>query len=93
MMGRLMYDLGQMEERKRRENERESSKAGKGSFSWAWEMDALGEERDRCDDNLKFCNCSPKLITTSFQGRDDRHQPNDAQPPENQPDNPRRART
>ncbi|KAG8847044.1 Hsp70 suppressor, GTPase facilitates ribosomal subunit dissociation [Tulasnella sp. 330] len=47
MMGRLMYDLGQMEERKRRENERESTKAGKGSFMWAWEMDALGEERER----------------------------------------------
>ncbi|KAG8967151.1 Hsp70 suppressor, GTPase facilitates ribosomal subunit dissociation, partial [Tulasnella sp. 427] len=47
LMGRLTYELGQMEEKKRRENERDSGKAGKGSFSWAWEMDALGEERDR----------------------------------------------
>ncbi|KAG8893187.1 Hsp70 suppressor, GTPase facilitates ribosomal subunit dissociation, partial [Tulasnella sp. 417] len=47
LMGRLTYELGQMEEKKRRENERESTKAGKGSFMWAWEMDALGEERDR----------------------------------------------
>ncbi|KIO21436.1 hypothetical protein M407DRAFT_15813 [Tulasnella calospora MUT 4182] len=47
LMGRLTYELGQMEEKKRRENERESNKAGKGSFMWAWEMDALGEERDR----------------------------------------------
>ncbi|KAG8977971.1 Hsp70 suppressor, GTPase facilitates ribosomal subunit dissociation, partial [Tulasnella sp. 427] len=47
LMGRLTYELGQMEEKKRRENERDSNKAGKGSFSWAWEMDALGEERDR----------------------------------------------
>ncbi|KAG8964732.1 Hsp70 suppressor, GTPase facilitates ribosomal subunit dissociation [Tulasnella sp. 419] len=47
LMGRLLYELGQMEERKRRENERESSKVGKGSFSWAWEMDGLGEERER----------------------------------------------
>lgn len=47
LMGRLVYELGQMNEKKRRENERESTKVGKGSFQWAWEMDAMSEERDR----------------------------------------------
>lgn len=47
LMGRLSYELGQMEEKKRIANERGSSKIGKASFSWAWEMDALGEERER----------------------------------------------
>ena len=46
-MGRLTYELGQMEEKRRRENERDSAKAGKGSFKWAWEMDAMAEERVR----------------------------------------------
>ncbi|KAG8906018.1 Hsp70 suppressor, GTPase facilitates ribosomal subunit dissociation [Tulasnella sp. 403] len=47
LMGRLLYELGQMEEKRRRENERESTKIGKASFLWAWEMDGLSEERER----------------------------------------------
>lgn len=47
LMGRLLYELGLLEERKRLQNERESNKIGKGSFSWAWEMDGTLEERQR----------------------------------------------
>ncbi len=47
MMGRLLYELGQVEEKKRKANERNSSKTGKASFSWAWEMDSGEEERER----------------------------------------------
>lgn len=47
LMGRLLYELGLIEERKHMQNERESNKMGKGSFSWAWEMDGTIEERQR----------------------------------------------
>jgi elongation factor 1 alpha-like protein len=46
-MGRLLYELGLMEEKKRQKNERDSNKLGKGSFSWAWELDGTAEERER----------------------------------------------
>ncbi|OCB90856.1 hypothetical protein A7U60_g1880 [Sanghuangporus baumii] len=47
LMGRLLYELGLLDERKRLANERESNKMGKGSFTWAWEMDGTIEERER----------------------------------------------
>lgn len=47
MMGRLLYELGQVEEKKRTANERNAGKTGKASFSWAWEMDSGEEERER----------------------------------------------
>jgi elongation factor 1 alpha-like protein len=47
MMGRLLYELGQIEEKKRNSNERNANKTGKASFSWAWEMDSGEEERER----------------------------------------------
>ncbi|CAE6408626.1 unnamed protein product [Rhizoctonia solani] len=47
LMGRLLYECGQVEEKRRREHERASEKAGKASFSWAWELDAGAEERER----------------------------------------------
>lgn len=46
-MGRLLYELGRVEEKKRSANERNANKAGKASFSWAWEMDSSEEERGR----------------------------------------------
>lgn len=46
-MGRLLYDLGRVDEKTRIANERGSSKAGKSSFSWAWELDGTIEERER----------------------------------------------
>jgi elongation factor 1 alpha-like protein len=50
-MGRLLYECGQVEEKRRREHERASEKVGKASFSWAWELDAGVEERERYDSN------------------------------------------
>lgn len=47
LMGRLLYELGKMDEKKRIANERASSKIGKSSFSWAWEFDGTSEERER----------------------------------------------
>ncbi len=46
-MGRLLYELGLVDERKRMQNDRESNRIGKGSFTWAWEMDGTAEERAR----------------------------------------------
>jgi elongation factor 1 alpha-like protein len=48
-MGRLLYELGRVDEKKRTANERGSSKIGKSSFSWAWELDGTLEERQRLD--------------------------------------------
>jgi elongation factor 1 alpha-like protein len=46
-MGRLLYELGRVEEKKKVANERASEKMGKSSFSWAWELDGTQEERER----------------------------------------------
>ncbi|KAH7916812.1 P-loop containing nucleoside triphosphate hydrolase protein [Hygrophoropsis aurantiaca] len=46
-MGRLLYELGRVDEKTRIANERGSSKVGKSSFSWAWELDGTVEERER----------------------------------------------
>ncbi|KAF9452145.1 hypothetical protein P691DRAFT_795370 [Macrolepiota fuliginosa MF-IS2] len=46
-MGRLLYELGRLDEKTRRTNERGSSKVGKSSFSWAWGLDGTTEERER----------------------------------------------
>ncbi|KDQ14776.1 hypothetical protein BOTBODRAFT_109754 [Botryobasidium botryosum FD-172 SS1] len=47
LMGRLLYELGEVGEKGRIANERASGKIGKASFSWAWQMDGLTEERER----------------------------------------------
>ncbi|KAJ7233141.1 EF Tu GTP binding domain-containing protein [Mycena haematopus] len=47
LMGRLLYELGRMDERARIANERNSIKVGKSSFSWAWGLDGTTEERER----------------------------------------------
>ncbi|KAF5369755.1 hypothetical protein D9758_001339 [Tetrapyrgos nigripes] len=47
LMGRLLYELGRLDEKTRIANERGSNKAGKGSFSWAWSLDGTTEERER----------------------------------------------
>lgn len=47
-MGRLLYELGALDEKTKRANERGSDKIGKSSFSWAWGLDGTTEERERC---------------------------------------------
>ncbi|KAJ3734405.1 P-loop containing nucleoside triphosphate hydrolase protein [Lentinula guzmanii] len=46
-MGRMLYELGRLDEKTRLANERGSNKAGKSSFSWAWSLDGTVEERER----------------------------------------------
>ncbi|KAF8529943.1 EF Tu GTP binding domain-containing protein [Gautieria morchelliformis] len=48
LMGRVLYELGRVDQKRRIANERASGKLGKGSFSWAWELDGTIEERQRC---------------------------------------------
>jgi len=47
LMGRLLYELGELSEKEKTANERGSKRVGKGSFAFAWGLDALGAERDR----------------------------------------------
>ena len=47
LMGRLLYELGALDEKTRTANERGSSKVGKRSFAWAWNFDGTLEERER----------------------------------------------
>ncbi|KAJ3506778.1 hypothetical protein NLJ89_g6680 [Agrocybe chaxingu] len=47
LMGRLLYELGRLDEKTKRSNERGSEKIGKSSFSWAWSLDGTTEERER----------------------------------------------
>lgn len=47
LMGRLLYELGKIDQRARTNTVRASDKAGKSSFSWAWELDTTAEERQR----------------------------------------------
>ncbi|KAF8897219.1 EF Tu GTP binding domain-containing protein [Infundibulicybe gibba] len=47
LMGRLLYELGRIDEKTKSANERGSNKAGKSSFSWAWGLDGTAEERER----------------------------------------------
>lgn len=47
LMGRLLYELGELSEKERTSNERGAKRVGKASFAYAWGLDALGDERDR----------------------------------------------
>ncbi|KAL7424238.1 hypothetical protein Q5752_001824 [Cryptotrichosporon argae] len=47
LMGRLLYDIGELSEKEKTANERASKRIGKSSFAFAWGLDALGDERDR----------------------------------------------
>jgi len=45
LMGHLLYDLGQVNQRTMHKYEQESKKIGKQSFMYAWILDETGEER------------------------------------------------
>ncbi|KAJ9124151.1 hypothetical protein QFC22_000948 [Naganishia vaughanmartiniae] len=47
LMGRMLYELGELSDKEKTANERGSQKVGKSSFALAWGLDALGDERDR----------------------------------------------
>lgn len=66
LLGRLLYELGRIQEKTRISNERGSNKAGKGSFSWAWNLDGTREERERgmtMDVALQTLYTPKKIIT------------------------------
>jgi len=47
LMGRLLHDLGAVDQRTVHKHEKEAAQAGKASFSWAWLLDERPEERSR----------------------------------------------
>ncbi|MBD3262375.1 MAG: translation elongation factor EF-1 subunit alpha, partial [Candidatus Altiarchaeales archaeon] len=47
LVGRLLYELGEVPEQAMKKLKEEAEKAGKGTFEFAWVMDALKEERER----------------------------------------------
>eukprot|EP01024_Parvocaulis_polyphysoides_P006936 TRINITY_DN12054_c0_g2_i1.p1 TRINITY_DN12054_c0_g2~~TRINITY_DN12054_c0_g2_i1.p1 ORF type:complete len:606 (+),score=126.21 TRINITY_DN12054_c0_g2_i1:206-2023(+) len=47
LMGRLLYELGMVDQREVHKNQKEATRVGKGSFSWAWILDERPEERER----------------------------------------------
>eukprot|EP01023_Acetabularia_acetabulum_P058449 TRINITY_DN6913_c1_g1_i2.p1 TRINITY_DN6913_c1_g1~~TRINITY_DN6913_c1_g1_i2.p1 ORF type:complete len:585 (-),score=97.58 TRINITY_DN6913_c1_g1_i2:196-1950(-) len=47
LMGRLLYELGLVDQREVHKNQKESARVGKSSFSWAWILDERPEERER----------------------------------------------
>jgi len=47
LMGRVLHELGETEDRVMEGYQRASTKMGKGSFAYAWTFDALEEERER----------------------------------------------
>lgn len=66
LMGRMLYELGRVDEKTRMANERGSNKAGKSSFSWAWSLDGTAEERERCVLMSASCHC--RLSDISYRG-------------------------
>jgi elongation factor 1 alpha-like protein len=46
-MGRLLYELGAVDDRTLHRYKQESEKLGKGSFALAWVLDQNEEERKR----------------------------------------------
>lgn len=47
LVGRLLYELGEVSEQKMKNLKVEAEKIGKGTFEFAWVMDSLKEERER----------------------------------------------
>ncbi|ODS38609.1 MAG: translation elongation factor EF-1 subunit alpha [Candidatus Altiarchaeales archaeon WOR_SM1_86-2] len=47
LVGRMLYELGEVSEQKIKKFRDEAEKIGKGSFEFAWVMDSLKEERER----------------------------------------------
>lgn len=47
LVGRLLYELGEVTEQTMKKYKDEADKLGKGTFEFAWVMDSLKEERER----------------------------------------------
>jgi len=66
LMGRVLHELGETEDRVMEGYQRASSKMGKGSFAYAWTFDALEEERER------YVSPPPFFLLISFAHTDPR---------------------
>lgn len=47
LVGRLLYELGEISEQIMNKHREEAEKLGKGTFEFAWVMDSLSDERER----------------------------------------------
>jgi elongation factor 1-alpha len=47
LVGRLLYELGEVTEQTMKKYKEEAEKLGKGTFEYAWVMDSLKDERER----------------------------------------------
>jgi len=47
LVGRLLYEVGEVSEQTMKKYKEEAEKMGKGTFEFAWVMDSLKEERER----------------------------------------------
>lgn len=47
LVGRMLYELGEVSEQAMKKLKEEAEKGGKGTFEFAWVMDSLKEERER----------------------------------------------
>jgi elongation factor 1 alpha-like protein len=62
LMGRMLYEMGKVNEKERLANERASGKIGKSSFSWAWQLDDNLEERERLEFLLRLSFCRTDIL-------------------------------
>lgn len=82
LMGRLLHELGYVDERVVRKNQQAAQAAGKASFGWAWVMDERDEERargvtvdismrriqtNRCSAHLQCTGCSQHVLMASVK--------------------------
>ncbi|KAF8459441.1 P-loop containing nucleoside triphosphate hydrolase protein [Terfezia claveryi] len=68
LMGRLLYDLGVVDERTLKKYKQEAEKIGKSSFAFAWVLDQTSEERSRgvtidiASNKFETENCSYTIL-------------------------------
>ncbi|MFC2153948.1 translation elongation factor EF-1 subunit alpha [Candidatus Altiarchaeota archaeon] len=61
LVGRLLYELGEVTEQQLKNLKSEAEKTGKGTFEFAWVMDRLKEERER---GVTIDLCHKKFMTS-----------------------------
>ena len=70
LFGRLLYDLGNIDERSMQKLKRDSERMQKSSFAFAWAMDSSSEERER---GVTIDFATNTFETNSTHRRDLRH--------------------
>lgn len=88
LVGRLLYELGRIEAKKRAQTDRASEKSGKSSFTWAWELDSGEEERQRY-----ATTCCSDVCVDEAKRNHYRHCPNRSSSQNERVDRSRRSRS